>query len=157
MGTRVTRTFDMCPCKRATGPAALQSRHLPRVEGVGFTGRKQATIRGVGFHFPRAFFSRYSLSTLSPRLSTGARARVSSVFSSLSLSLAWARVPPPPPTRRRPRVVPRTSAGLLVTRAPVRIIKIPKRAADEGWRERWRALCPLARGQSGPLVDSRVN
>lgn len=155
MGTRVTRTFDMCPCKRATGPAALQSRHLPRVEGVGFTGRKQATIRGVGFHFPRAFFSRYSLSTLSPRLSTGARARFVRVL--LSLSLARARPSTRPPTRRRPRVVPRTSAGLLVTRAPVRIIKIPKRAADEGWRERWRALCPLARGQSGPLVDSRVN
>lgn len=84
----------MCPCKRATGPAALQSRHLPRVEGVGFTGRKQATIRGVGFHFPRAFFSRYSLSTLSPRLSTGARARVSSVFSSLSLSRARASLHP---------------------------------------------------------------
>lgn len=93
----------MCPCKRATGPAALQSRHLPRVEGVGFTGRKQATIRGVGFHFPRAFFSRYSLSTLSPRLSTGARARVSSVFSSLSLSRARASLHPPADTSEAAR------------------------------------------------------
>lgn len=122
----------MCPCKRATGPAALQSRHLPRVEGVGFTGRKQATIRGVGFHFPRAFF--FALLPLSPFHSRSSmRARVSFVFSfSLSLPFfARARASlHPRSTRRRPRVVPRTSAGLLVTRAPVQIIKIPKRAAD---------------------------
>lgn len=122
----------MCPCKRATGPAALQSRHLPRVEGVGFTGRKQATIRGVGFHFPRAFFfALLPLSPFHPRSSM--RARVSFVFSfSLSLPFfARARASlHPRSTRRRPRVVPRTSAGLLVTRAPVQIIKIPKRAAD---------------------------
>lgn len=87
----------MCPCKRATGPAALQSRHLPRVEGVGFTGRKQATIRGVGFHFPRAFFfALLPLSPFHPRSSV--RARVSFVFS-FSLSpffCARARVPPSP-------------------------------------------------------------
>lgn len=93
----------MCPCKRATGPAALQSRHLPRVEGVGFTGRKQATIRGVGFHFPRAFFSRYSLSTLSPRLSTGARARFVRVLLSLSLSRAGARPSTPADTSEAAR------------------------------------------------------
>ena len=121
----------MCPCKRATGPAALQSRHLPRVEGVGFTGRKQATIRGVGFHFPRAFF--FALLPLLPRFTRVCRcARVFSfvfVSSPLSLSLSLSSLHPRS-TRRRPRVVPRTSAGLLVTRAPVQIIKIPKRAAD---------------------------
>ena len=96
MGTRVTRTFDMCPCKRATGPAALQSRHLPRVEGVGFTGRKQATIRGVGFHFPRAFF--FALLPLLPRFTRVCRcARVFSfVFVSSPLSLSLSLVPPPP-------------------------------------------------------------
>lgn len=81
----------MCPCKRATGPAALQSRHLPRVEGVGFTGRKQATIRGVGFHFPRAFF--FALLPLLPRFTRVCRcARVFSfVFVSSPLSLSLSR------------------------------------------------------------------
>lgn len=152
MGTRVTRTFDMCPCKRATGPPALQSRHLPRVEGVGFTGGKQATIRGVGFHFPRAFFFAL-LHTPWSRFTPACFVRA------LSLSL----FPPPPRStrcrgggrgRRRRPLFPRTSAGLLVTRAPAQIIKIPKRTAGESGGE---PLCRLARGQSGPLVDSRVN
>lgn len=123
----------MCPCKRATGPAALQSRHLPRVEGVGFTGRKQATIRGVGFHFPRAFFFRVTPSlAVSPAFVDARACFVRVLLLSLSLPFfARARASlHPRSTRRRPRVVPRTSAGLLVTRAPVQIIKIPKRAAD---------------------------
>lgn len=100
----------MCPCKRATGPAALQSRHLPRVEGVGFTGRKQATIRGVGFHFPRAFFfALLPLSPFHPRSSM--RARVSFVFSfSLSLSLFLR-------ARARPSIPARHVGGRALFRA----------------------------------------
>ena len=86
----------MCPCKRATGPAALQSRHLPRVEGVGFTGRKQATIRGVGFHFPHAFFFRVTPPppAFHPRLSMRARVLVRvRLVPSLSLSLSRPSTP----------------------------------------------------------------
>lgn len=72
----------MCPCKRATGPPTLQSRHLPRCRGGWFHRQKTSHDPWCRFSFPsRFFFSRYSLS-LSPLHSLS---RFTRVFLSLSL------------------------------------------------------------------------
>ena len=151
MGTRVTRTFDMCPCKRATGPGRPPSKvDIYPVSRGRFHRQKTSRDPWCRFSFPSRslffFFSFFfcSIVILPPFVSRSActclpgrllacllaRAiRVRSCFSFFSLSLSLS-LPLQPQSWPGPlfRAVPPVCWSRGPARGPVQIIKILERA-----------------------------